>query len=362
MKLSATASELVSTIGFASQVSPTSSSLAAYTGVHLDVTGSTFTARGSDGDTTVASAMKVSDTENGFVLVPPKPLLRYLSKLNPDTRVLVCSDTATSLSVTAQGASAYKFVALAVPFPAFSLPRRDKVAVDLDGLADAVVVVRDCSAALSGGKEKVVQLVSTPELVLLHATDRYRLARAKLSAGSGFGEFDGLVPLRVLELVAGADPTHVQVDTKSRQLIFHGEGVVVATRLAQDPFPTVESVLNQQAPYKVSLNRAAVCSALRRLAAVAAPGSALRVAVAGDQVVFTASNASAGSGEERVTLDHQAPGEVELLVNFDYAVSAFNTHADSEVGLSWSSPHAAVFVTAAEPVPSTLVIMPMKDE
>lgn len=361
MKLTAPAADLVTAIAAAAQ--STGTAHAAYTGVLLNVTGSTFTARGSDGDTTVAAAVTVTGASKGEALVPPKPLLKYLRGLDADVEVTMESPSTTSLLVTAGSADPYSFIALAVPFPATALTKQPQREVDLSQLTDALAMVKDSAGALAGsGKEKVVQVVSNDNGVFLHATDNYRLARSVLPAAAGFGAFDGLVPLRVLELAGTHRPTHVQVDPKGRQIVFHAPGIVIASRLSQDPFPTVESVLAQGAPYTVTLDRSSVAAALRRLSAFAGDGrESLRVMVAGTTVTFTLVNPVAGTGVEEVDLADAAPGEVEMAVNFDYMVDAFATHAACEtVNLSWSAPLNPLFVTATDPVPSTLVIMPMR--
>lgn len=362
MKLTAPAGLLADTLSTAAQVCSSNASLVAYTGVLLEVSGRKLTVRGTDGDTTVAVTIALADGTDGHILVPPKPVLKYLSKLPGDAEVTIAAQTATAVEVTVTGSAPYKFTALAVPFPSYTPLRRDKVTADLTELAAAVRLVRDCAGALSGGKEKVVQLVSDDTSLRLHSTDRYRLARADLGPAASFGTFDGLLPLRVLDLVASTDPNRVQLDNKGRQLVFHNENVTVATRLAQDPYPTVESVLNVDPPHKARIPRGQAVTALRRLAAVTAPGSALRVTLAQDTATFAVNNSATGSGTETVTLPEVAGGEVTFAVNFDYVVSAFATLEPDVVTLGWAGPLSPIFVTASDPMPTTLVIMPMADE
>jgi DNA polymerase III sliding clamp (beta) subunit (PCNA family) len=362
MKLAAPAAVLADTIATAAQVCPTTHSLAAYTGVHLEVSGRKLTARASDGDTSVSVTIAVADNADGNVLVPPKPVLKYLSNLQADLIVTLTSSTTTAVELQVEGSAPYKFVALAMPFPAAPGLRREKVPTNLELLGLAVDQVRDCAGALPGGKDKVVQLVSDEKGLRLHSTDRYRLARADLGIAAGFGTFDGLLPLKVLDLVAATEPTQVQLDTKNRQMVFHNENITVSTRLAQDPYPTVESILNVEPPHTAQLPRAQVVAALKKLSSVTSRGSALKVSIAQDVATFTVNNATTGSGFEQVQLPQVATGEVAFAANFEFVASAFDTHTVDHVDVGWVGPLSPIFVSAREPMPTTLVIMPMADD
>lgn len=360
MKFSTTASSLLSAVSLATKVIPTRSNLVAYTGVHLEVAAGRLTVSGSDGETTVAATRKVSGTVAGSVLLPPRPVTRYLATLPADTAVTVESVADTEVSVTAADGSPYGFKTIATTFPTPPSLRRDKKETDLSGLAEAVAAVGVSAIALTSGKDKVVQLVSDDEGIKLHSTDRYRLTRAVLPKGASFGTFDGLMPLRVLELAASIEPTHVQVDGKGKAIVFCTADTTVTTRLISDPFPTVDSVLGSVPHYTVQLPREQVLAALRRLSAIAEPGIPLVATLAGDELTLTMRSNNLGSGVEVIALAEQVGAEVAFGANLEFLEDALGSHRTVEVTLGWSAPLLPLFVTSPSKVPVINVIMPVQ--
>ena len=340
-------------------ITPTRPQLPAYGGVHLEATRGRLTARGTNGETTVTAVARVSNVTDGTVLVPPGPVQKYLAALPEDTELVVASASRTQLEVTPAGGNGYKFTAMPDSFPTNPIPRRDKVEADLSDLDDAVAAVAGCADSL-GGSEKVVQLVSDATGLKLHATDRFRVARASLPPAAGFGDFDGLLPVRVLTLVAALDATHVQVDPRGRSMVFHAADAVVSTRLAQDPFPVVDSVLSAEVPYTASLARATVLAALKRLSSVAPQNGTVTVDLSGDQLTLAVVNAAAGSGSEVVHLEGPASGDLSTAVNLEFLRSAFDTHTADVVTLGWVAALKPLFVTSTDTVPITHAIMPVQ--
>lgn len=358
MKFTCTAGALAQAVATAALITPSSPEHPAYAGVQLEATARKLAVRGTDGATTVSASCRISDITPGTSLVPPKPLHVYLSRLDASTSIEVTAPTTSALEVRAADGEPYKFNALVAAFPTYVPSRRDKEAANLSELATAVALVRDSAGTLGGGTDPVVQVVSDADGVRLHATDQYRLARAELGAGSAFGTFDGLLPLRTLDLVASLAPTHVQLDSKGHEIVFHSDDVVVSARLAQDPFPTVDSVLRQARPHTITLDRTATLRAIRRLQALAPPGTTTRCTVAGDTLRLSVTHPTTGTGTEVVTLEDATSSEVELGLKFDYLKSAIATHRTDEVEMAWFGPLGPVFFTAAAPLPVTLVVMP----
>lgn len=360
MKVTTTAGQLSETISVAANITPNRPQLTAYSGVLVSATRGRLAVRGTNGETTVTSMCRVSDVTEGQVLIPPGPLTRYLNALPPETPITVEVPSTTQLVVSATGAKPYKFTALADSFPTSTVPRLDKVEADLSMLDEAVSVVAACAEVLSGSAEKVVQLVSDANGLRLHATDRFRVARAALPTSSGFGEFDGLLPLRVLSLAASINPTHVQIDTKGRTIVFHAENTVVSARLIPIPFPVVDSVLAATPPYRVQLDRTATLAAMKRLSAVVPPKGAVKIVVSGDLFTLEIPQGSSGSGEESLTLAAAAGAELETAVSFEFLKTVLESHHSDDVTFGWSAPHQALFFSSTDPVPATHAVMPVK--
>ena len=177
---------------------------------------------------------------------------------------------------------------------------------------------------------------------------------------AGFGPFSGLLPLTVLEQIAESPVTEVQVDRRGRVLTAAGERVGVVTRLVDEMFPSVDTVLASVPAHYVDVPTAALREALARLGSVAEEKRPLVVEIAGDEVVLRMDSVNLGSGVERIELATPAPAEVTFGVNMDFLVAAVATHAGPCVIVGWTAPEMPIFLKSDAPLAVTNVVMPVK--
>lgn len=352
LSFSAPAGLLRDALSRASHVTPATPSIAAYGGVHLEIDDHHAKITGADGETSITAELDVEMAAPGKVLLPPRPLATFLSKLPSGTRVTVTLNENAELLVTPAGGNTYRLRPLVATFPSPARPSSEPVAVDFSGLSDALTVVRTAVTREQPG----VQLVSVGQRLVLNATDSYCLARAELSAG-GFGEFTGLVPLAILDRISRLGVTAVAFDTRSRLISFHAAGTVVITRLLATPFPAVETVLDSAPRTQVSLDGRPVLDALGRLSAVAQEAP-VRVRLTGSRIELAVSNADLGSGSESCELASPAPVDTEFHCRLPYLVNAFSIA--EELTIAYSGPVSPIFVSATKPVTATLVVMPVR--
>lgn len=336
----------------ASHVTPATPSIAAYGGVYLEVDDHRCRITGADGETSVAAEFDVEMNAPGKVLLPPKPFATLLSKLPANAHVTIALIDSGELLVTSGSGSPYRLRPLVATFPTPAKPTSEPVAVDFATLNDALGIVRTAVTREQPG----VQLVSSGKRLVLNATDTYCLARAELASG-GFGEFTGLVPLGVLDKVSRFGVNAVAFDARSRLIAFHTAGAVVTTRLLATPFPAVETVLDSAPRTTVKLDTKPAVDALGRLAAVAQEAP-VRVRLTGSTIEFAVSNADLGSGLETCELTEAASLDAEFHVRLPYLLNAFSI--SSKITIAYSGPLSPIFVSAIEPVTSTLVVMPVR--
>lgn len=354
MKFATTAGQLRDALASARHAVPATPSLVAYSGVLLLVKGTQLAAVGSDGETTISALLQVSDTSDGQVLLPPKPLGNYLSTLDAGTSITLSAEDGADVEVRAGTHAPYRFRPVASTFPLPQGTKTAPVAVRLERLPLALAAVKTSVARENPG----VQLVSNDEGLFLHSTDTYRLSRAHLPE-AGFGDFSGVVPLAVLDRIARGEITHVAVDVKGRTLRFNGPDVVVSARLLSTTFPAIESVITNVPDSKVTFPTADLKQALVRLAAIA-EGEPLYCAIEHDQLKLSVSNADLGSGEEVVTLVSEAPVPFSFAVKLNYLLDAANSHDSDVVSLAWTTPTSPLFVLSHDPLDATTVVMPMR--
>lgn len=353
MQLTTTAGQLRNALALARHATPASPALVAYSGVLLEVKGSTLHVTGSDGETTITATVDVDDAKDGSVLLLPRPLGGYLDGLDPARRITVTSTSTGDATVSPTGGNPYQFRPVSASFPQPPTLDGTPVPFNAQRLGTALTIIRSAVAR----ENLAVQLVSSNKGLVLHSTDTYRLSRAVLPE-AGFGDFTALFPLPVLERASKLAVSHVALDTLSRLAVFSGPGFTITSRLLATPFPAVETVLDNQPDTSVTFQAADVLDALTRLAAVAEQ-SALKVRLDGNTMTLAAKNDDLGSGTETVTLDAPAREPFEFMVRLSYLADALGSGA-SQARLSYSGPLAPLFFSGNDPLTHTYIVMPVR--
>lgn len=355
MKFTTTTSDLRDALERASKVVPKAPSQVVYTGVRMAVTGGHLVVTGSaEGETTVSVTVAVTEPSSGDKVVYPKPLLTLLAGLSPSTVLHVSAGTGPDLRVQPAGARPYTFRLLEATFPNTAVPAAHVHDVDLTHLATALRAVR-WPAAKSG----LVHVASYPDRVALHSTDGLRLASADLP-GATFGDFDGLLPYDVLEQIASIGAVRVSLDRRGKVVTAASPAVTITTRVADETFPNVDSVLDNMPAQSVVVPVKETTRALARLASVA-DKRPIVLSIVGDEMTLSSPESSgAGSGAERLELPGPARAELTCALNMTYLREALDAHPTDMVTLSWSAADEAVFLTSSDPVPVTTVVMPFR--
>lgn len=360
MRCTVSAGELRKALLTASHVTPAVPAQPAFSGVLLRVRGDELTILGSDGDTTIAARAAVESSDNGQILIPPRPLSLYLGSVPTEASVVVSSDSDVEMSVTVGSGAPYRFRGIAATFPVPGGSRATPVQTDLSRLGDALSAVRPCA----GRDAPVVQLVSKKDSLTLHATDNFRLGRAVLP-GAGLGdEFSVVLSTSVLDRVARSQVTSAQAEQNGRVLKFFGPSVAVSTRVLAVSFPAVEQILSIVPPNSAVVPADLIRPALQRLASVerlasASDSAPLVVTISHDHIELAVENADLGTGREIVPLDSSPTDTVSLALNLAYLADALAPAGDS-ARIEWSSATDTVYVRGLGDLEVTTAIMPIR--
>lgn len=357
MEFSCKARLLKESLDAARHAVPASPALAVFGGVQIEASASRVTVTGSDGETTISSAMDASVSSEGAVVLPHKPISTFLATIDASADVrVVLSDGEVVLH--AASLSPYRFRTTGTRFPSVLSPKGKPKKADFSRLAAALSVVR----AAVGGDHNGVQVLSDSAGLHLRTTDHYRLHAVTLPEAS-FGEFSGVLPLNVLDRVAAHTPTEVTPDDRGKSIQFSSPSVSITSRLLQVPFPNASAVLEQSFPGKAVLDVEQARQSLSRLGAVAADrtsgsdGTAVTVTGDAEGIRFEVSNANVGSGAE--ILDGES-SELRFVVDRQFLLAALLAHQADSVVIGYAGPHAPVLISSSKPLQSATVVMPMR--
>ena len=265
--------------------------MVAYSAVLLETAEDQLAALGSDGETSITGYAPATVEEAGSSLVQPRPLSEWLRTVAGDAMLALVDAGDGDLTVSAGGGEAYRFRTVSTTFPKPSKVLGEECDVDLSELALAMAAVRSSSG--TGG---LVQMVSTESELRLNTTDTYRLSQAVVP-GAGWGDFSGIIPLSMLERVAGGAVDTVVVDQKGRIIEFSSPQTCYSARLSSAPFPAVDSVLSSVPTAQVHIPLSELKTALSRLNAIA-DQEALHCDITSGSLRLSVPSSPLGSGAE----------------------------------------------------------------
>jgi DNA polymerase III subunit beta len=204
--------------------------------------------------------------------------------------------------------------------------------------------------ALSGNEMRLV------------ATDGHRLALSSRQLGEIGRPVTGIVPRKAITeimrvLSAGEE---VQLGITENQFVLQMPNFVMTARLIEGQFPNYEAVIPKGHPGKLVISRAALGSALRRVAVMAEErNKPVKLVLAPGVLRLTASSQDLGEAEE--TLDIDYAGE-ELVIGFNskYVLDAIGPIDEEQIVFEFKDALSPGIVRSATDDGYCCVIMPMR--
>jgi len=210
------------------------------------------------------------------------------------------------------------------------------------------------------------------------ATDTHRLAVRELATFEGDGpDIHGVAPAsamtEILRMAAG-DEGFVTVTLSDNQIQFRvddektGAGTTLITRLIEGQFPSYERVVPQSYDKRLTIERDALLSAVRRAAIVAREGSANRVILRtvhddgdGDRLVITAQSGNLGDALEEIEIARaDDEPEVEIAFNAKYLIDVLSVLDGAGLYLELTESLRPGVVRPTESGDYFCVLMPMQ--
>lgn len=358
MRAHTTVANLLSALSHAKDAMVASPPMLAYTGVLLDVDGTTMTVHSCDGDTSAAFQVDASDTVAGRALLPPAPLLAWLRTLPGTTGITLTCDSGTHMDVSFGTSNPYRFRTLSATFPVPGWASGELAGGRIERFSEALAAVAASSAGVADVTDKVVHLVSSDAGLTLYSTDTFRITRARLPSG-GFGDHSLVLPLRTLSLAAKLGVAGFSVESGGSVVVDVAGGRMGVRPLAA-AFPPAEQVMSAPAAYRTVLDTSEVLGVLSRMRALAGATYPVVVDIDGQVLRLSVDAEDTGSGTEEVALPSPAASAVRFGLNVDYFRQSLEALPGPQATVEWTSPNAPVRLSAAGDLDVSAVVMPVK--
>jgi DNA polymerase-3 subunit beta len=333
-------------------------------GVRMDVSGDTLTVTGTDLELTIKLTVDVGGERDGAAVVPAR-LIGDIVKALPAGAVEIELDSGDSgeMSISA-GRSQFSVRPLALDdYPAQSEPTGEAVTLPAATMVDALrQVVRaastdDARAVLTG-----VLLTSEEDGVRMVATDSYRLAVRDLPDSSVLSSGQKvLIPGRALSELQRlmGDVEDLTVRFGEREATFEAGSIRLSTRLIEGEFPNYRNLLPTSYPNLLTVSKASMVEAIRRVKILAQDSTPVRLTLGGDTVQLTAITQDVGNAAEEIDASYDG-AEMTVAFNPDYLAAGIDAIDADDVTLATMDPMKPAVLRGAGQDDYLYLLMPVR--
>ena len=324
---------------------------------------------GSDSETTLSTRVEVVESEGeGKFAVNVKKLLDLLKELPEQPLQFEVDDNTFEIIITYLNGQ-YNFVGI----DGNEFPRRSAI----DAAAKSYTIpVKEILAGIdhtlfaSGTDELHPIMMSvfwniTPEDVTFVATDTHKLVRytnSRIQTGVEDSFILPTKPANILKSVLVKAEGDVKVSTDAKGAIFESSSFTLNCRFVNGTYPKYNSVIPQNNPYKLVVDRVSLLNAIRRVSVFANASGLVIFQLKENEIYMKAEDREFSTmAEERMSCDYQ--GE-EMLIGFNNTkmIDVLNNINSDTLVVTLSGPsRAGVFLpeTQEDGEEMLVLLMPM---
>ncbi len=334
----------------------------ALSGLHLALEGDVLKVTGSDLDLTITREITVGGDTDGVALVPAKLIADIVRALGPGAVDLVIDGEEAQITA---GRSEFSMRTIpADDYPRLGPPEGDAVTLSADDLNEALKqVVRAASGDDSRPILTGVLMAAEGEGLRLVSTDSYRLAVRDLPGTSVLsGDQSVLVPSRALaELsrVLGENET-AELRLGEKDASFEVGGTRVVTRLIEGEFPNYRGLIPETYPNELTVNRAELLDAVRRVRLMAQEATPIRINMSAENgLELVAVTQDVGQAQEALDANYSGD-ELTVAFNPDYLIDGIDVTPGEEVRLQTVDPLKPAVLRSGESSDFLYLLMPVR--
>jgi DNA polymerase-3 subunit beta len=365
MKISITREKLHEGLSAVAGSVPTRTTLPVLSNILLETTGNGLRITGTDMDTSVSIVVPAEIEMGGAIAAPARKLQEIARELPAGPVSLAVQGDAITINA---GRSRFRLNGISrEEFPAYqtvSFSEGWKVTgAELNDLISHVafaVSTEETRPILNG----VLWELGTTEMRMV-ATNGHRLAKMTIPRTEPGAEGQLIIPPKALALVQKSfkPDQEVLVDRTENHIGFHTAGIQVYTRLIDGQYPKYDQVIPKDNDKTLIVDRAALNSAVRRMAIIASEQThRIRLSVGGPMLKFSAQSPDLGESSEELAAEYTGD-PIEIGFNANYLLELLRYFTTDEVKMTLKAPERAVTIEPLgnEDAPDFLcLVMPLR--
>lgn len=316
----------------------------------------TLSVTASDGETTMIATVEVneSDVDDSFA-VTAKTLLDALKEIPEQPLTFEVNTDTLEVTVHYQNGKYSLMGQSAVEFPKSSLLSEDAVRLEMD----AQVLLKGINRAVFATADDELRPVMngvyfdiTTEDITLVASDGHKLVRSKTFSAKGNDRAAFILPKKPAFLLKNLLPKEmgmVNVEFDNHNAAFTMENFQLVCRLIEGRYPNYNSVIPQNNPYKVTIDRVSLIGVLRRVSIFSSQASSLiKLRLQENQIQVSAQDIDfSTSAEETIACQYDGkPMSIGFKATF--LLDILNNITSEEVIIELTDPSRAGVITPVE--------------
>jgi DNA polymerase III subunit beta len=341
MKVTCSRDEFASRLAIVSRAVSSRGAVQILSGLLLQASPQGLELAATDMELSLRASLDAEVHGEGGAVVPGR-LLTDLVRLLPEETVVLEQRAEENSVHVSSGSAEYRLRTYAVEdFP--RLPDAATGALSLLQAEPLLETVARVSRAAGRDESRPVLtgiLVRFESGVLvMAATDSYRLAVKETALSGSAPELEAIVPARALDELRRitAVSSEIQLGLLDNHAIFEADGVWLTTRRIDGQFPNYKQLVPESFEHDVRLPRDEFLDVIRRVAVMAQRSSPLRLSFAPGELTISAQTQDVG--ESRETLPAPYTGEpLEIGFNAEYLRDGIESVAGEELLLRLINP------------------------
>ncbi|MBE6288190.1 MAG: DNA polymerase III subunit beta [Mediterranea massiliensis] len=310
----------------------------------------------SDSETTMVTTVPVNECDaNGRFAITARTLLDALKEI-PEQPLSFDVNT-DSLEVTVQYQNGkYSLMGQnADEFPQSPHLGDNAVRVELD----AQVLLNGINRALFATADDELRPVMngiyfdiTVEDITMVASDGHKLVRCKTVAAKGEERAAFILPKKPAMLMKNLLPKEMGqtvIEFDERNAVFTLENYRMVCRLIEGRYPNYNSVIPQNNPHKVTVDRAILLGALRRVSIFSSQASSLiKLRMQENQMIISAQDIDFSTSAEETLACQYAGTPMSIGFKSTFLIDILNNISSNEVIIELADPSRAGVIVPAE--------------
>lgn len=356
MKFNVSSSTLCSRLQTISRVQSSKNALPILDCVLFELNGESLTLTASDSETTIVTTLEVTDVEGeGKVCIESKQLINSIKEIsdqpitfnvNPDTFQIEINYQNGKYNLVAQNGNEYPVPSIAnnginsATFPCATL---------LSGISRALFATADdeLRPQMNG-----VYFDLTPEYATLVASDGHKLVRNRVLSVHTDVPCSFILPKKPSMMLKAIlpkeqDNAEIRFDERNAEILL--SNYTISCRLIEGRFPNYNSVIPQDNPFRITVDRLSFIAALRRVSVFASVSSALiKLQLSDNTLTVSAQDLDfSTSAEEHLACDYAG---MPMSIGFSgpFLLEVLNSIASQDVVLELADPSRAGVIVPAE--------------